>query len=193
MQAMDFYANNLYHIYNRGNNKQQIFFNDDNYLFFLNKIQKHLLPQCDLLAYCLMPNHFHLLVYTKTLEFPLQLNNAIAIILRSYSQAINKRFARVGSLFQQKTKAKLLNTVESVHYAFICFNYIHQNPIKARLIARLEDWEFSSFRDYLNLRNGTLVNKTLGRELLDLPKNEKDFLELSYKAINDDLINGIFD
>ena len=63
--AMNFESGNLYHIYNQGNNRQQLFFSRENYLFFLKKIKKHILPHADILAWCLMPNHFHLMVYVK--------------------------------------------------------------------------------------------------------------------------------
>lgn len=65
---MDFYPNQLFHIYNQGNNKQLIFLNDDNYEFFLWKMRAHLLPFGDLIAYCLMPNHFHWLFYVRKIE-----------------------------------------------------------------------------------------------------------------------------
>ena len=61
-------AENYYHIYNRGNNKENIFVNDDNYLFFLDKWKLHLHPHTDTLAYCLMPNHFHFLIKVKSIE-----------------------------------------------------------------------------------------------------------------------------
>ena len=189
---MEFHPDSFYHIYNRGNNKQQIFFSFENYLFFLKKIKHHLLPHCDILNHCLMPNHFHILIYTKSHISGPDVNNSIAIILRSYAQAINKLYSRTGSLFQQKTKAKLLCKQET-HYPFICFNYIHQNPLKAKLVTKMEDWEFSSFRDYIGLRNGTLVNKTLACLLLDLPADKEELYFLSYKVINDDLVNDLFD
>jgi putative transposase len=59
---MYFEENNLYHIYNRGNNKQTIFFTRENYLYFLNKIKKYISPHCNIIAWCLMPNHFHFLI-----------------------------------------------------------------------------------------------------------------------------------
>lgn len=58
----------IYHIYNQGNNKQKIYYSDENYIFFLRKIKKHILPFADILAWCLMPNHFHLMVYVHTIE-----------------------------------------------------------------------------------------------------------------------------
>lgn len=68
---MHFESNHIYHIYNRGNNSQNIFFTRGNYLFFLQKIRKHILPYADVLAWCLMPNHFHLMVYVKITELRL--------------------------------------------------------------------------------------------------------------------------
>lgn len=59
---MHLIAGEFYHVYNRGNNKQPIFFKDENYLFFLKKMREQLLPCSDIVAYCLTPNHFHLLI-----------------------------------------------------------------------------------------------------------------------------------
>ena len=59
---MNLIPGQFYHVYNRGNNKQLIFFNDNNYLYFLQKIREQLLPVADILAWCLMPNHFHILI-----------------------------------------------------------------------------------------------------------------------------------
>ncbi len=64
-QSMIFEKGHLYHIYNQGNNKQKIFLNRENYLFFLKKINTYILPYADVLAWCLMPNHFHLMVLVK--------------------------------------------------------------------------------------------------------------------------------
>jgi len=65
---MDFDKGHLYHIYNQGNNQQMIFFNKENYLFFLKKIRIHVLPFADILAWCLMPNHFHLMGKVNQME-----------------------------------------------------------------------------------------------------------------------------
>ena len=106
---MQFQVGDIFHIYNRGNNQQKIFFNDDNYRFFLKKISKEILPHCDILAYCMMRNHFHLLVHIKPAVKPNALNYGIAILLRSYTRAIQNQEKISGSLFQQKTKSKELN------------------------------------------------------------------------------------
>ena len=62
---MPYEPNRIYHIYNQGNNKQPIFCKEEHYLLFLRKMRHHILPNVDFLAYCLMPNHFHWLVYVK--------------------------------------------------------------------------------------------------------------------------------
>jgi len=65
---MDFAFEHIYHLYNRGNNSQKVFFARENYLFFLEKLRKHILPHADLLAWCLMPNHFHLMISVNRVE-----------------------------------------------------------------------------------------------------------------------------
>jgi putative transposase len=68
---MDFETGHIFHLFNQGNNRQKIFFNTGNYLSFLKKINVCILPNADILAWCLMPNHFHLMVYVKeTHELP---------------------------------------------------------------------------------------------------------------------------
>ncbi len=59
---MHLFPNEFYHIYNRSNNRQKIFFTNENYLFFLQKIKKHIAPVSKVIAYCLMPDHFHMLI-----------------------------------------------------------------------------------------------------------------------------------
>ncbi len=65
---MEFYPQQLFHIYNQGNNRRETFFTDENYRFFLWKMRAYLLPFGDLVAWCLMPNHFHWLFYVKQVE-----------------------------------------------------------------------------------------------------------------------------
>jgi putative transposase len=195
---MHFEENNLYHIYNRGNNKQPIFFNRENYLYFLKKIQKYIFPNCQILAWCLMPNHFHLLIKadgnsTKNIKHhPIEINaltEAIRLLLSNYTQGINKQNNSTGSLFQQKTKVKCVSSKDD-NYGYTTFKYIHQNPLKAKLVIKLEEWEFSSFKDYAELRKGKLCNKELAFELFEIKK--ESFLEDSYKELPEELISKIF-
>lgn len=178
--------NHIYHVYNRGNNRQTIFFSRENYLFFLKKVRSHLLPVCEMLAYCLMPNHFHFLVKTdgRSVAQAARSNRDIAItafsrgmrtLLSSYAQAIQKQENRSGSLFQQKTKYKQVSSEWSWEdYTLVCFRYILRNPVSAGIVPHPADWEFSSYRDLAGLREGTLCNKQLIYSELSLNLNTLD-------------------
>lgn len=171
--------NEIYHIYNRGNRQQQLFFCHDDYIHFLSLVRKQIMPYCDLLAWCLMPNHFHLMIRaseygcTERPSFggkPMQLfPYRLGICLSTYSQQMNRKNATTGSSFQQKTKAisvteamqRAVFTGTRMQYVINLMHYLHQNPCKARLVQRPEDWPYSSFRDYCGFRNGTLCKKEL--------------------------------
>jgi len=200
----------IYHLYNQGNNLERIFFQKANYYYFLKKIENHICPFADVLAWCLMPNHFHLIIAVKNLEtnYPEntsqkitaneevsairnlrppnqhQLNNSIATMLRSYTRAINIQQERTGSLFREDTKAIWLGSIEGEKlkyqnrskvggvdlnldesYLQTCFQYIHNNPVKARLAEQITDWEFSSALDISEIRKGSFINKGLIDEL----------------------------
>ncbi len=197
---MRFYPDKVYHIYNRGNNSQRIFFNRENYLFFLRKIRNSFLDDCHILAYCLMPNHFHMMIqptekgcFQKEGQVvPVQsLTSKIATLQSSYTRAIQNQENIKGSLFQQKTKAKLLATdaLPSKNIVATCLHYIHQNPLKAGLVNQLEDWEFSSYNDYAGIRNGTLCNRELVYELADMQL--ETFVKDSYGVIKDEILERI--
>ena len=183
---MLFEENHIYHVYNMGNNSQRIFFNDENYLFFLRKIRTELMPNSEILAYCLMPNHFHIMLQatSKSCERNKQgiflLSRKIGNLLSSYTQAINKQRNTSGSLFRQKTKAKDLRqyiTYPRVKndYAQTCFFYIQKNPKAANLVNKAEEWKYSSYSDFRNLRNGTLCNKKLAIEILEIEESSFEF------------------
>ncbi|MCF6222403.1 MAG: hypothetical protein L3J34_01615 [Flavobacteriaceae bacterium] len=192
---MIFEKEHLYHIYNQGNNKQNIFYNRNNYLFFLKKVNTYILPYADIISWCLMPNHFHLMVLvnkicithgaTSSHAMNRTLNDSIAILLRSYTRAINKQANRSGSLFREATKAECVNCfkendlhfiqsnmlinnhLHEKQYPQICFDYIHENPVNANLVKNSIDWEFSSAIDYAGLRNGKLINKKVANKYVD--------------------------
>jgi putative transposase len=187
---MNFKEDCTYHVYNRSN--EILFYNRDNYLFFLRKIRDHLLPYADVLSYCLMPNHFHLILTVnaegvkysekKKREDMQLLSQSLGTILSSYTQALNRQIGRRGNLFAHKTKAKILNDAKD-DYALNCFMYVHQNPMLAKLVDKLEDWEFSSFPDYIGRRNGTLINKKLGMDIFQIAQTQ--IYELTYFMIQD--------
>lgn len=182
-------AGKIYHIYNQGNNRETIFFQQRNYIYFLRKVRNYFLSQVNILAYCLMPNHFHFLIYPKENFIPVEFSNNFKILLRSYTRGINKQESRSGSLFRQNSKAKPINEIS---YALTCFRYIHQNPVDGKLVANPEDWEFSSCRDYLRFRDGTLCNKELAFKLLRLPESRRDLYKFLTQEISQKDLEEIF-
>jgi hypothetical protein len=145
-----------------------------------------------------MPNHFHFLIHsdertiaTKTIGGKEKniFSESIRSLLSSYAQGINKQNNSTGSLFQQNTKAKAIVS-GGANYDLNCMHYIHQNPLTAKLVKKMEDWPYSSFRDYCGLRNETICNKELAIRLLGL--DMQSFYEDSYKRIGIDQIKNIF-
>jgi putative transposase len=156
-----------YHFYNRGNNRQAVFRERDNYLYFLKGIRKYVCEYVDVIAYCLMPTHYHLLVRVKqTSEFfknsevlsptSAAVSKAMMRLGVSYTKAINKRFGRVGALFQGQFQGKPVRNYE--HLLSLCV-YIHANPVKDGLAALPEDWEYSNYLEWMGLRAGRLVDR----------------------------------
>lgn len=190
---MSFEVNRFYHIYNRGNNKEKIFFNDSNYLFFLRKIKIELTPACELIAYCLMPNHYHLLIFFGEQHANFRqsigmqnLQRKIGTLQSSYTRAINQQRSRVGSLFQARFK---IVEIESLQQAITCFNYIHRNPIKARLVNDPRSWH-SSFGEYHDTKEG-LCTQEIAHNRLGVPRG-KQILEFMNRLTetNDDVGQG---
>ncbi len=164
-----------YHIYNRGNNRQGIFFQPENYLYFLRNIKRYIAPLAKVVVYCLMPTHYHMLVRVenKTSEFSknsevssARISNAMMRLSVSYTKAINKRFSRVGSLFQGQFQAKPIQNYS--HLLNLCA-YIHANPVKDGLVALPEDWIYSNYLEWLGQRDGTLVDREFVQENFGSP------------------------
>jgi putative transposase len=198
---MQFIPDNLYHVFNQGNNKQNLFLERNDFITFLNLLRHNIIPYSDIIAYCLMPNHFHFMIATdercnsKIKQGGLiidPITNGIRKLLSSYSRIYNSKNEKSGSMFRQKTKDKCLsgitetrNALDARDYYFSCFHYIHQNPLKAGLVKKLEEWEYSSYRDYAGLRNGTLINKALAVKYCGY--NRSTFIKESYELTDDDI------
>jgi REP element-mobilizing transposase RayT len=174
--TMQFEKGRFYHLFNRTNNHELLFPLKENYTYFLQKFETHLRLHCAVFAYCLMPTHFHFLVRIEGND-SLLISKNIAILLRSYTRAINKRFSRHGNLFQQNTKAKL---IDDESYLLTLMNYIHQNPTRAGLTKRLADWEYSSYRAYAGMQNGTLSEKGL---MMRYFKSSEEFVRYSEEVV----------
>jgi len=145
------YKGEYYHILNRGNEKRSIYYESDNYLFFLKRLGKYLERYGPtLICYCLMPNHFHLLMCENEGE---GIPRCLHSLQTSYAKAINKRFDRHGHLFQDSYKKIHIKTNNQLLHLS---RYIHLNPVQAGLVNKPEEWHYSSYRDYIGIRRGQL-------------------------------------
>ena len=199
---MHYEPESLYHVHNRGNNGQQLFFELGHYHHFLRLFRQHVEPVAKVIAYCLMPNHFHLLLQTtqegtrwddsaSSTRQPMV--RGLAKLLSSYSQGLNQGLGRQGALFQPKTKGKQLDgPFCEPDYPLRCFHYIHQNPLRAALAGALAEWPYSSYRDYAGLRTGTLCDQYAGRTLLALPETPAEFITESSGMIDPEKVRKIW-
>jgi putative transposase len=190
---MNFVEGSFYHIYNRGNDKQTIFIQERNYSYFLDKVKQFIIPNANLIAWCLMPNHFHFLVQATTQsvkmikEKPVPINaltENIRIMLSSYTRAIQKQESLTGSLFQQKTKCKCAD-----NYLTQTFHYIHQNPLRAGLVEKLEDYTWSSFGEYMKVSKETICQTDIAFHFLNFEKDR--LIADSYGVIPDHILQVI--
>jgi REP element-mobilizing transposase RayT len=181
-RTVPFLPDQYYHFYNRGNNRQAVFFERDNYLYFLRGLKKYLRPHVDILVYSLLPTHYHILgrvrlpqtsEVLRTSEVSGRVSLAMQKFGISYTKAINKRFARVGALFQGQFQGKPVQTYE--HLLNLCV-YIHANPVKDGLAALPEDWEFSNYLEWMRLREGTLVNREFIAENFGTPEEYRQLV-----------------
>ncbi len=179
-----FYPNSFYHIYNRANGKDRLFISEENYYFFLTKIQKYILPYCHIISYCLIPNHFHLFIKIKEIESE-NVNTFIETkfknLFSSYALAFNKMYQRKGNLFQKGFKRII---VENETYFTLLIYYIHHNPIRHKLVSDFKSWKFSSYQAILSDRE-THISKDIVLEwfggknaFIDFHNQYREFKEI---------------
>lgn len=147
-----------YHVYNRGNRKQQIFFSNRDYERFLEKIieYKKKYP-VEILSYCLMPNHFHFLIQQLPAS---SISKFMSDLCNSHSRYLNVKYEFVGSLFQGRFKAKRVDTDE---YLVHLSRYIHLNPVELlfkdkNIFERLTFYKWSSLSAYLSGKKNDIAN-----------------------------------
>jgi putative transposase len=153
---VNFGSNHYYHIYNRGVNKQSIFFEEDHYSVCLRLINKYLsVHSVELFAWCLMPNHYHLILWT---ELENGISRFIQVVFNAYAQSLNKRIERRGPLFEGRFKHVLID--EQTYLMQVC-RYIHMNPVKAGLVRKPEEWAFSDYLEWTGKRRTGLLKANL--------------------------------
>lgn len=153
----------IYHIWNRGVDRTTIFRGDENYRYLLGLYIHHIEPVAETYAYCLLPNHFHFLVRTRTEEAQRAYRQAIQVglarclppsqafsnLFNAYVRAFNNRYGRTGGLFEDRFGRKPVTTDAYLAKLVV---YIHQNPVKHGLVERPEEWVYSSYSALANGR-----------------------------------------
>ena len=147
----------VYHIYNMGNNGENIFIEERNYRHFLRLLFFYLYPVCDVFAFCLMRNHFHLLIRVLTeaewrARVFLDVGAAVDQVFdparrlgdafNAYAKAVNKAYNRSGSLFRKPFRRKEIKS--DAHFA-VAVRYIHRNPEHHGFVGNFRDWPWSSY------------------------------------------------
>ena len=176
MDAPDSY----YHVYARGNSKHRIFVDENDYITFLKILERYLSPEeardsiglsypnyynrVDLLAYCVMPNHFHLLLYQRQQS---DVTSLMRSIMTSYSRYFNTRYKRTGPLFESRFRSSLIT---DDNYLQHITRYIHLNPRQWR------DYEYSSLPYYLQRDTVSWLRPDRILELFESPSEYESFV-----------------
>ena len=159
---MNYVKSNTYHIFNRGANREPIFFNEANYRYLLELLKKYLRKyDISLTCYCLMPNHYHFIARQNS-DAPI--SRFLQTTFNAYAQAVNKQQNRKGTLFESRPKSI---HIDDESYLVHLFRYIHLNPVSAGIVASPEQWAYSNYRDFIGQRNGSLFDKDLFNEYFD--------------------------
>ncbi|MEK7088599.1 MAG: transposase [Patescibacteria group bacterium] len=189
-----FNSGSIAHIYNRGNNKKKIFFDEQDYKAFLfrlglclgfteeelNKEKLIAIPYSriritdinknnfKLHAFCLMPNHFHLLI-EQVGNIPI--SKLISKVCASYSKYKNNKYDSIGHTFQDCFKAVLMENNPQLMWTS---SYIHMNPVKDNLVKYPDEYKWSSYQDFVSNRDLPIVNKEL---LISTFGNQNNFIK----------------
>ena len=167
-----------YHIYNRGNNGDANFFDEENYRYFLSLYLKYIHPVTDTFCWCLLKNHFHFLIRIKEFdEINIdQLNYSTNIkiniekvnpskqfshLFNAYTQAINKKYDRTGSVFEKPFRRKLISSQD---YFIKLIFYIHNNPVHHGLVDAISDYKWSSYHSIISSKPTYIIRN----EVLEL-------------------------
>ena len=140
-----------HHITQRGNRRQQTFFSDEDYQFYLELMSEWCMKyHVEAWAYCLMPNHVHLILVPETKD---ALKLAVGETHRRYTRRINFREGWRGHLWQGRFASFIMDE----RYLLACIKYVELNPVRAGLVKRPQDWPWSSARSHIKCKDDILV------------------------------------
>ena len=195
----------FYHLYNRGNNRENIFIEERNYRYFLEQYAKYIHPIADTYAYCLLRNHFHVLVRIKLVDevamirsqgserseafrSPASLSpfatRGFQSLFKAYAMAINKGYGRSGKLFQEHFGRI---EVDSDNYFTNLIFYIHFNPQKHGFVKDFREWPWSSY-SAMHSSNATKLKRG---EVLDWFDGATGFEHFHQGAVDEKMITKL--
>ena len=204
-----FQAGETYHVYNRTNGYEALFREDQNHLFFLMKYKMYLQQATETISWCLLPNHFHLMVrvysydeykrkkikslnnnkrskpaIVEELEYGKFISKSFSRLFSSYTQSYNKFYSRYGSLFQPNMKRKRVDSDEYFRQLVV---YIHNNPVNHGYVKDLSDWKWSSIHEYVQDKNPIfkLVSDASRSRVMELFQGERQFHESHRRNFTD--------
>ena len=183
-----------YHIYNRGNNGGNLFFEEHNYQYFFKLYIQHIFPIAKTYAYCLMKNHFHLLVSMRPrtdlsgfknltgLNSSSEINYSqhFSNLFNAYTKAINKAYQRTGSLFERPFHRI---HVDSDGYFIQLVSYIHRNPQKHGFVADFRNYTYSSYSAIHTQKRTRIETQTTLSWFGSIPSFEAYHLQFDDRAI----------
>lgn len=174
------FENAFYHVFNRGINKQQIFFSDKDYQFFLRKLlQLKKMYDHSIYAYCLMPNHFHISIQTRKTP----ISKIMSSLSTSHSMYFNRTYNHFGPVFQNRFKSIL---IENDLYFLKLSKYIYLNPVKAKLISDPLLYPYSSLREALGKEPLQFLDEDIKRVIGDTKGSQKEYAKFIYQGIEED-------
>lgn len=151
-----YHANTYHHVYNRGTLKSKIFFDKDDYNYFLNRLGKFSVKyKIEIMAFCLMPNHFHLLV--NQTDENLKVGKFVGDLINGHTKFINKKYQRTGVVFEGPAKAKYVNHLSDNKRIV---EYILSNPVIAGLSKHADEYVYSSAYEIINNVENSITCKT---------------------------------
>ncbi|GGE24732.1 transposase [Psychroflexus planctonicus] len=174
-------SDHFYHIYNCGNNKENIYIEERNYSYFLKLLKKYILPIGYIWSYCLLKNHFHLLIKTKENLNEKDNSQAFSNLFNAYTKAINKSYNRTGSLFRDRfSRIKIHDEV----YLKKVIVYINANAVHHGFVDKVEDYKHCSYLALISNKQ-TLLERDEVIELFDDNENFKFVLKQKQEIIEE--------
>ena len=163
----------IYHVINRGNSKQGVFHKDSDYQAFINLMEeaKDIYP-IKIFAYCLMPNHFHLVLLPTKAE---ELSKWMQWLMTSHVRRYHRHYGTSGHVWQGRFKSFI---VQEDNYLLTLVRYVENNPVRAGLVNSAKDWEWSSHKETIGKKSRILIDEIP----IELPKFRESYVNAPLTA-----------